>query len=241
MALSLAANDNISYLEARRSVNSSSPASSFSPFSSRPSLDPRFDFHNFPQLPRISTQSFSPPLANRFAPLADFSQHNILNLHPNNLAHGKPYSQAARYSKPLVISNSHLPPRPRLHADLSSNSHSSPFSRSSFHSEHQAILLAGRPSFSPSQSLPVYNSPHLLNRIPFDSSPLHPSSDGSFEQLLQLLNAQISLFQQLFNSFRGFPYTAIHTEDFPPLSHHDHNISQDPSSTSRFHIASSQP
>jgi len=241
MALSLAANDNISYLEARRSVNSSSPTLS-SPFSSRPSLDPRFDFHNFPQLPRTSTQSRSPPLANRFSPLADLPQHDFLNLYPNNSAHGKPYSQAVRYSQPPVIPNSHFPPRSRLHADLSSNSRSPPLSRPPFPPDHQAILLEpnGRSSFSSSQPLPVHNSPHLLNRIPSDSGPLHPGSDGSFEQLFQLLNAQISLFQQLFSSFRGFPYTAIHNEDFPPLSHQDHNILQDSSSTSRFHIASSQ-
>jgi len=51
MVLFLAANENISYLDAKRSVNSSSSFPS-SPFSSHLSSDPRFDFRNFPLLPR---------------------------------------------------------------------------------------------------------------------------------------------------------------------------------------------
>jgi len=71
MAHSLAATENISFLDALRSVNSSSsPTSSTSSFS-----DPRFDFRNFLLLSK-SRSSYSPPQffsINRFSSLSNLS------------------------------------------------------------------------------------------------------------------------------------------------------------------------
>jgi len=81
MAHSLAATENISFLDALRSFNSSSSP----PTSSTPSFsDPRLDFRNFPLLSKSrSSLSYSPPQlfsTNRFSPLSNFSLPNDSSL-----------------------------------------------------------------------------------------------------------------------------------------------------------------
>jgi len=142
MVLSLAANENISYQDAKRSVNSSSsfPSSSFS---SHLSSDPRFDFRNFPLLPQSNSQSFPPPLTNKFAPLADLPQYdndtynNYHNHNSNIPTRRKPYSQAIRRQRPLDVGGSppFLSPRSQLSAVSSLFPHTS-FSRLPYSNEH---------------------------------------------------------------------------------------------------------
>jgi len=124
MALSLAANNNISYLDARRSVYSSSPSPS-SLLSSHLPLDPRSDFRNYPPLPQTNSHPSSPSFStNRFAPLADLPQQDYANntfLITTSKTHSQGnYSQAVLHSRFPAASYSRSPlhsyPQPPLPA-----------------------------------------------------------------------------------------------------------------------------
>jgi len=204
MAHSLAATENISFTDALCSINSSSPYSS--PPSSSPSSlsDPRFDFQNFPLLPKSRTSRSPSHLfsVNRFAPLANTSSSSGDPVPPFSsiLKHSTPLSSAPRaltslrYKKPMTPSTapppSFLPPV---------NHHSSPFYVPAYPKAHRDLLLEphGRP-LPLSEDLHPYSSslsPHLPNR---ETASGHPET--SLSEVIQLLSHHAIMLQHLLNT-----------------------------------------
>jgi len=177
-ALSLASTENISLAEASRLVSSSSPYSSGSPPSVPP--DPRFDFINFPYLPRQRPFSVSDPdifLSNRFSPLSNLPTSKD----PSLLLNSSPYSSVAKNpnSNSTLNPNYYLhnrrqpvpPPPPRSNSTPGYSS--SPANVSRHPKAHKDLLLNpnGRvTSPTTNHSVPPY-SPNLFSKNPM-SHPL---------------------------------------------------------------------
>jgi len=111
--MTLAAVENISFIEAKRSVDSSSP-----PFfsSSSFSTDPRYDFHNFSLLPHTHSSQYSvPPFSspNKFAILSNLSRSH-------DFQGSKSYSSVARNINPKLyfpsFSHINFPSSPKCFA-----------------------------------------------------------------------------------------------------------------------------
>jgi len=206
-ALSLAATENISLTEALRLVNSSPPYSSGSP-SSNPQ-DPRFDFTNFPYLPRQRPSPISDPdisLSNRFSPLSNLSpSSNDLSFYSSI---SKPYSLAAKNSN-LNPSHSLNRPHPSSRSNLISGHSGSPASvlRHPYPKAHRDLLLNpnGRTSSSAINSSALLPSsqplPQELNTSP-------PHSDSSLADIHRLLISHSKLLRHLYDLLGG---------SFPPL------------------------
>jgi len=106
MALSLAATENVSFMDALRSVCSSLPSSPVS------ITDPRMDFHNFPSLPRSRTprsppQFFSP---NSFSPLLNLPSSGDISASSSRI---KTFSAATKHPSSFAASCSTRGPRPK--------------------------------------------------------------------------------------------------------------------------------
>jgi len=208
-ALSLAATENISLTEAFKLVNSSPPYSTGSP-----SSNPRFDFINFPYLPRQRPSPTSDPdvsLSNRFSPLS--------NLPPSSMDSSsfyspifKPYSSAAKNLNP---NSSH--PLNRLHPPSRSNlisGHSGPLAgalRHPYPKAHRNLLLNPNGRFPPST---INNSAPSLLSQPFSEEPntLSPYSDSPLADIHRLLISHselLHLYDLLGGSLPPIP-VAVH-------------------------------
>jgi len=206
-ALSLAATKNISLTEALRLVNSSPPYSSGSPSWDPP--DPRFDFTNFPYLPRqrhSPTSDFDISLSNRFSPLS-----NMLSPRdpPPYSPIPKPYTSAVKNSN----SNSNPNPNPshsfnRFYSSPYSNlnpDHSGPPIRALRHpypKAHQDLL------FNPNGRPP----PPIINNLTFpplsqppsqESNVTSPYSDFSLADIHRLLINHTELLRHLYDLLGG--------------------------------------
>jgi len=109
-AHSLAATENISFIDALRSVSLSS--SFASPSSSPPSFsDPRFDYHNFPLPPKPSSTYPSSPIfsPNRFSPLYNLSPSHSEPSNPT-----KPFSSVLKHTNVPNSGSQNIPRNKRL-------------------------------------------------------------------------------------------------------------------------------
>jgi len=237
-ALSLAAVENISLGEALRLVGSSSSFTSGSPLS-----DPRFDFNNFPYLPRQRTSptpDFDIPLSNRFTPIVN----PLIPKDPPPRLTPKPYSMAAK--NPTY-------PRYRFQLDLphfnSTPGHSGPTNsapRYSFPKEHRDLLLDPNGRIpSPTINYPYTVLPPPTQLSPQESNVPPTQSDIGLADIHRLLFNHSEMLRQLFDLLGGLSppaYSATYDSSFPPLNSGSTTPSQTSQSlSSRFHGISTQP
>jgi len=214
-ALSLAATENISLTEAFKLVNSSPPYSTGSP-----SSNPRFDFINFPYLPRQRPSPTSDPnvsLSNRFSPLSNLS---LFSMDSSSFYSPifKPYSSAAKNLNP---NSSHS--LNRLHPPSRFNlisGHSGPLAgalRHPYPKAHRDLL------FNPNGRFPPFtinsSAPPLLSQ-PFSEEPntLPPYSDSPLADIPPYLSHS-ELLRHLYDLLGGsLPPIPVAVHDTPPPS-----------------------
>jgi len=223
MAHSLAATENISFIDALRTVTSSNSSSSPpSPFSSStPSFsDPRLDYHNFPLFPK-SRSSHSPlSSANRFAPLANLpSSLGDPDRHFSSiLKHPAPSPSFSRPHPNPRNTRSSLAPPPASSPFLSPSNHQVPLTpASSYPKAHRDLLLEphGRPL--PPEGHHSY-SPFSLPHPPIRES-AHGRLEAPLEEVFQLLSHHAMMLQRLLVSLGGLNPTHnpnLHSDNFSP-------------------------
>jgi len=224
-ALSLASTENIPLAEASRLVSSSPPYSSGSTSSVPP--DPRFDFINFPYLPRQRPLSVSDPdisLSNRFSPLSNL----LTSKDPSSLLNSSPYSSVARNPNPnFTLKPNYHPynrPQPVFPPPPRSSPNSTPgsvnVSRHPYSKVHKDLLLNpnGRAT-SPSTS---HSIPPLLSQPLFQEPNVSPSyPDTHLADIHRLLTSHSEMLRHLYDLLGGIlpvNHATTHETHHPSLN-----------------------
>jgi len=192
MDLSLAATENISFTEALKSVGSSISSASIS------FADPRFDFHNFPSLPRHRS-SRSP---SHFLSPNSFSILSNLPSSDDSSASSKPFSSivkntvapATRFQRVSRSKQSSPPSNPTSSLTLNNRPNFTP--GPAFPKEHRDLLLQphGRPVALSTEHTGIYHSspPH-----PPDSNTYTTPSEAQPEDIHRFLSNPAEILQYL--------------------------------------------
>jgi len=214
MALSLAATENIPFADALKSVSSSLPSSPVSVSVA----DPRFDFHNFPPLPRHRS-SRSPP---------NFSSPNSFTALSNLSASGDPsvpiksFSSTLRDSPP-VASRPWRGPRPKQSSPYSSsslpaylNNRHQHNSVHAFSKDHSDLLLHphGRSVSSPAE-FPEASTSRVYPSM--DHNMYSAPSETQLEDIQRFLSNPADILQHLLFLLRGLAVPPDLTHNtYPP-------------------------